>query len=290
MKVLGIRRGLKYSPNLVGNDAAIFTAVMDELRAEGHEVSTIREEEMLAQDYGAYDRVVTMARSMATLATLMDDLKEREDVQEKFFNSVRGAVVCMSKSLVALQMLMSDIPQPAFRIGQDKKIIFDSTNQKGKTGLRFPLWLKNSEGTATTSVDTLFCQTKKEYMEARKAYQEMGVSTWLVQDHVVGDLIKFYGVEGTGFFQWRYASKGHSKFGLEKINGPEAGYKFDAGQVQEYAEKLARALKVPFYGGDAVIDEEGNIWLIDFNDFPSFSSCRERAAKAIAERVVRGKR
>ena len=80
MKVLGIRRGLKYSPNLVGNDAAIFTAVMDELRAEGHEVSTIREEEMLAQDYGAYDRVVTMARSMATLSTLMDDLKEREDV------------------------------------------------------------------------------------------------------------------------------------------------------------------------------------------------------------------
>ena len=97
-------------------------------------------------------------------------------------------------------------------------------------------------------------------------------------------------MEGTGFFQWRYASKGHSKFGLEKINGPEAGYKFDAGQVQEYAEKLARALEVPIYGGDAVIDEEGNIWLIDFNDFPSFSSCRERAAKAIAERVVRGKR
>ena len=176
---------MKYSPNLAGNDAAIFTAVMDELRAEGHEVSTIREEEMLAQDYGAYDRVVTMARSMATLTTLMDDLKEKEDVQEKFFNSVRGAVVCMSKSLVALQMLMSDIPQPAFRIGQDKKIIFDATNQKGKTGLRFPLWLKNSEGTATMSVDTLFCQTKKEYMEARKAYQEMGVSTWLVQDHVV---------------------------------------------------------------------------------------------------------
>ena len=274
-----------FSPNMAGNDAAIFTAVVDELRAMGHKVNTIREEEMLAQDYGAYDRVVTMARSVTSLARLMDNLKEREDVQKKFSNSIRGAMVCMSKSLVALQMLMLEIPQPSFRIGIEKKIIYDQT-KRGEKGLTFPLWLKNSDGTAMTAVDTLFCQTKKEYAKARKAYQEVGVSTWLVQDHVVGDLIKFYGVEGTGFFQSRYASKGHSKFGLEKINGLEVGYKFDARRVQEYAEKLALALDVPIYGGDAVIDEEGNIWLIDFNDFPSFSSCRERAAKAIASRVV----
>ena len=287
MKILGIRRGLKFSPNLAGNDAAIFTTVMDELTAMGHEVSTIREEEMVGYDYTPYDRVVTMARNMSSIVRVMDALQDKEGMQEKFFNSLKGALVCMSKSLVALQMVMSEIPQPAFRIGQQKKIIFKTTNQEGDDGISYPLWLKNSDGSTTMSVDTLYCQTKKEYGEARKEFEQMGVDTWLVQEHKVGDLIKFYGVEGTGFFQWRYASKGHSKFGLEKINGTEKGYAFDAQQVQQYAEKLARALNVPIYGGDAVIDEEGNIWFIDFNDFPSFSSCREKGAKAIAKRIVK---
>ena len=47
-------------------------------------------------------------------------------------------------------------------------------------------------------------------------------------------------------------------------------------------------MQVPIYGGDAVIDEKGKIWFIDFNDFPSFSSCRDQAARAIAERVIQG--
>ena len=38
---------------------------------------------------------------------------------------------------------------------------------------------------------------------------------------------------------------------------------------------------------DVIIDEEGGFWFIDFNDFPSFSACREMAAKAIAKRIVR---
>ena len=70
MRILGISRGIDYSPNLVGDDAAIFTAVIDELRHLGHEVITIREEEMRKQDYSSFDRVMTMARNRATLTVI----------------------------------------------------------------------------------------------------------------------------------------------------------------------------------------------------------------------------
>ena len=49
---------------------------------------------------------------------------------------------------------------------------------------------------------------------------------------------------------------------------------------------MAQKLNVPIYGGDVIIDKEGNFWFIDFNDFPSFSICRDKAAKAIAQRIV----
>ena len=47
MKILGISRGTKYSPNLANSDAAIFSSVVKELQECGHEVETIHENEML---------------------------------------------------------------------------------------------------------------------------------------------------------------------------------------------------------------------------------------------------
>ena len=39
------------------------------------------------------------------------------------------------------------------------------------------------------------------------------------------------------------------------------------------------------YGGDAVVRRDGSFCMIDFNDWPSFSRCREEAALAIACRI-----
>ena len=35
------------------------------------------------------------------------------------------------------------------------------------------------------------------------------------------------------------------------------------------------------YGGDAIVTSDGDFYIIDFNDWPSFASCREAAAEAI---------
>ena len=282
MKILGIRRGTKYSPNLVGNDAAIFTAVVDELRAMGHEVASISENEMTGFDYTPYGRVFSMARDPFSLVML----EKETDVatQQKFINSIDGILSCTNKAAVATQMLEAGIPQPEFLIGEQRNLLFCSVEDKNNIAL--PLWLKNCDGSATVADDTVFCTSEKEFNRAFKQMEEREVNLWMVQEHKPGDLIKFYGVEGTDFFYWSYASQGHSKFGLEAVNGKERGFSFQSERIKLYADMLAKKLNVPIYGGDAVIDEEGKFWFIDFNDFPSFSSCREEAAEAIAKRIV----
>ncbi|MBO4216105.1 MAG: hypothetical protein J5888_07240 [Bacteroidaceae bacterium] len=282
MKILGIRRGTKYSPNLVGNDAAIFTAVVDELRAMGHEVASISENEMTGFDYTSYGRVFSMARDPFSLVMLEKETDMA--TQQKFINSINGILSCTNKAAVATQMLDAGIPQPEFLIGEQRNLLFCSVEDKNNIAL--PLWLKNCDGSATVADDTVFCTSEKEFNRAFKQMEEREVNLWMVQEHKSGDLIKFYGVEGTDFFYWSYASQGHSKFGLEAVNGKEKGYSFQSGRIKLYADMLAKKLNVPIYGGDAVIDEEGKFWFIDFNDFPSFSSCREEAAEAIAKRIV----
>lgn len=282
MKILCVGRGTKYSPNLAGSDAAILEAVAQTLQTQGHEVSTISEESMDEVDLVPFDCVLTMARDIARLALLKRNTDET--TQKKFINSIDGILTCTNKAAVATQMLEAGVPQPEFLVGEHHNLLYCSAEHK--EGIVAPLWLKNCEGSATIAEDTMFCCTKEELDKALARLESRGIGLWMAQEHQPGDLVKFYGVEGTPFFHWRYASQGHSKFGLEAINGKEQGYPFDAKRIKFYADLLARQLRVPIYGGDVIIDSEGNFWFIDFNDFPSFSTCRDEAAKAIAQRIT----
>lgn len=282
MKILGIGRGLRFSPNLAGSDEAIFTAVMGKLRGMGHDVDVMPETEMLHADYAQYEKVFTMARDVASLVLLEKDADVQ--TQRKFINSISGILTCSNKASMASHMLEAGIPQPEFLVGEGRNILFFST--ESRDDISVPLWLKNCEGCAVTADDTVFCPTHEDFRRAFSGMEERGVSIWMAQEHLKGDLIKFYSVEGTDFFHWSYASSGHSKFGLEAVNGKEQGFAFDAQRIKLYADMIAKRLNVPIYGGDAVVDENGDFFFIDFNDFPSFSCCREDAAEAIAKRIA----
>lgn len=282
MKILCVGRETKYSPNLSKNDADMLKTVGQKLQAQGHEVHTIGEEAMGKEDLMPYDCIVTMARNVARLAMLKHQMNDL--TQMKFINSIDGILTCTNKAAVAAQMLESGIPQPEFLVGEHRNLLYCSAERK--EDITAPLWLKNCEGSATVAEDIIFCRTKEELETALTQTEERGIGLWMAQQHQTGDLVKFYGVEGTPFFYWKYASQGHSKFGLEAVNGAEKGYAFDKQRIKWYADQLAKRLNVPIYGGDVIIDAEENFWFIDFNDFPSFSSCREAAAEAIARRIA----
>ena len=69
VKIAGVMRAGAYSPNHIGNDAAIFNLVAAELRKRGREVN-IYSEEQLATGKVAEKIIVNMCREMRSIAHL----------------------------------------------------------------------------------------------------------------------------------------------------------------------------------------------------------------------------
>ena len=77
-----------------------------------------------------------------------------------------------------------------------------------------------------------------------------------------------------------------SKFGLEAYNGAPHHYAFDHEALANEVFRLSRLTQVPVYGGDAIVDKEGQFYIIDFNDWPSFSAFRQTMALTIAIEIM----
>ncbi|MCD8265898.1 MAG: hypothetical protein LUC33_01960 [Prevotellaceae bacterium] len=265
MRVLGIMRGSRYSVNMAGLDAAIFQAAVEGLREKGITVDIILEDDMLSVELEGYDLVLSMARDITALSQFCASLP--------CLNSTEGILACSRKAHVAQVFEQAGIPQPPFSLKESPTV-------------RFPLWVKRGCGCPEEKSDTAYVTCEAELKAAIAMLRERGIEEWLLQEHVEGDLVKFYGVEGTSFFHWLYADGSHSKFGLERLNGKVRGYDFSPYALKTVADKAARTLGVQIYGGDCVVDEGGRLNLIDFNDWPSFYCCLEKAAEAIVERAT----
>ena len=148
--------------------------------------------------------------------------------------------------------------------------------------------MKRGDQSAETQEDVCYCANRAELELAKERFQQRGIVDFIVQAHVEGDLIKFYGVEGTDFFFSYYPTleQQFSKFGLEEINGKPKFFPFEVSALKQEADRAARLTGFVIYGGDCVISANGSFKIIDFNDWPSFSLCRELAARAIVERII----
>ena len=132
-----------------------------------------------------------------------------------------------------------------------------------------------------------YCAGKAELEQAKVAFHSRGIANMVVQAHIEGDLVKFYGVDGTGFFRCFYPTDdGITKFGNEQHNGTAHHYPFNREALEATANRISALADTPVYGGDAIVTAEGAFYIIDFNDWPSFSRCRDEAAKAIKAYVV----
>ena len=148
--------------------------------------------------------------------------------------------------------------------------------------------MKRGDASAQSKEDVRYCRDKQELEEVKKAFANKGIKDIVVQAHINGDLIKFYGIDGADFFKIYYpGDDGISKFGDELINGKPRHIYFECEELKNAAGQLARVVSTPIYGGDAIVNDDGDYFIIDFNDWPSFSRCREEAASAIANYVMK---
>lgn len=276
-KITGIQRHTLYSPNHVGNDAAIFSAVINNLTKLGHEVKILNEHEFVSKS--TEDRYVfNMVRSAAAL----ERLKELEDRGVIAVNSATGIDNCTRERMTTI-LLSKGVPHPKSHICNVTDDIPSDMSQHFE-----PSWVKRADFHAIHKEDVTYVRNLQELRDVMSEYALRGIGRVVINEHLRGDLIKFYGVNGTDFFYWFYPYEvNHSKFGLEKINGAPKGIHFSVDELKSICNKAAAALNVDVYGGDAIVSNDGQMKIIDFNDWPSFAPCREQAASAIASAILR---
>ena len=145
-----------------------------------------------------------------------------------------------------------------------------------------PVWVKRPDVHNTQDGDVVFADTKDGVQEALHALARRGILRAVIQPHVEGDLVKFYGV-GTGAGPAGGPPWFRSFYHREQR---VAGHPFDTAQLARTVRRAALALGLDVYGGDAIVTPAGEIVLLDVNAWPSFALYREEAAQRIAAHVA----
>ena len=277
IKIAGVMRAGAYSPNHIGNDAAIFNATAEQLRKRGCEVNVYNEESFRQADIKE-DVILNMCREMKSI----EKLQHLEEEGKLVINSGFGIENCTRERMTRI-LVGNHIPYPESLIVNTNESV---TGALAKAGFG-SCWIKRGDFHAMHKEDVSYVRHPEEAQEVLQEYFLRGIKRAVINRHLVGDLIKFYGVQGTPFFFWFYPfDLGHSKYGHEAINGKSQGLEFDKEKLRAICQNASEVLDVKVYGGDCIISPEGDIRIIDFNDWPSFAPCRQEAAPHIAKCIL----
>jgi hypothetical protein len=261
----GILREAVYSPGKVEADRAILEETARELEARGASVRVLEPERMAAAARGS-DLVFAMCQGPAALR----GLRRLERTGIPLVHGAAAIEACHRRRLLPL-LARAGVPRPEARLvacSRPGRAALAWVEARGAAGV----WVKRGDVHATQAGDVLRAEGATEVECALAALAARGVRRAVLEAHVAGPTIKFYGVVGTGFFR---AFEGD---GADPRSAPEAW--------AELGEAGARALGLAVYGGDLVLDTAGRPWLVDVNDWPSFSRCRRDAAAAIAQYLL----
>lgn len=258
--ILGIYRERIFSPGKVQEDAAILGGTLMELTRMGYETRSVQAEALESVNSWT-PWVLTMAQSDRCLRVL--EGWRRHGV--RVFNATTAVRNCYREPLIRL-LTQNGIPMPRSRIspleGVEDCVSFGPTSC---------YWLKRGDVHALNPADVVKVASGEELTESLRHFYDQRVRKVLIQEHVEGRSIKFYGVGGGDYF-WAFTSSGQ-----EVTSAVEA--------LSSLSRRSAEAIGLEIYGGDAILTAEGNFVLVDLNDWPSFSRCRESAARAIARYV-----
>ena len=261
-KLTGISRQADYSPNHVENDSLIIRSTAEELKKLGVEVSIYGEREVLNSSFNEQ-----LIFSMVQGPESIEKLLEIENNGAFILNSPKSVINCYRTNMVTL-LPENGIPFP-------KSIIIkipceDETKLPTFNSSKF--WVKRGGVHAIHREDVTLLYSEAERDNVLKEFYRRGIKKAILQEHLEGDVIKFYAVQNSSFFNWYYLN---GKYHTE----------FDNITLQNLASNSAEILGLSIYGGDAIISPEGNISIIDMNDWPSFAPVRDEASKHIAKLI-----
>ena len=262
----GITRERPHSPGRVDDDAAIMRAVAAALGDHGLAVRLLPAEAAADAFAAPGAGIFAMCEQDAILTRLQQLVDSGVPVVNRpaaIRNTYRVATIA--------RFARSGVPSP------------DSRAVSTLVPLAMPapeVWVKRADFHATEASDVVFAGSPDAWQDTLAAFGRRGMAEVVVQRHVPGDLIKFYGVVGCDgaapWFHWFYHK-----------DQPLAGHAFATSRLHDAAFRAAAALEVEVFGGDAIVGADGMPLIIDLNAWPSFAVCRAEAAAAIARYLAR---
>ena len=260
----GIFRERAHSPGREFDDAEILRLTGKHLDAMRFHVSLKTTDEMPARVSGPPPAMFMMCEQ----TRILEELQRWEQRGACIVNSPVSVLNTYRERMVLL-LEQARVSSPASRIIPTNAPRITSSN---------PAWVKRGDVHSTQEGDVSFAASGVEAEQALWRLALRGVQSAVVQDHIAGDLLKFYGIgrpdlkpkEGT-WFRWFYHKD-------QRV----AGHSFDPIMLADLVHRAAAALGLEIYGGDAIVSDGGAITLIDLNAWPSFALYRDEAAKHIA--------
>ena len=188
--LLGIYREPIFSPGKIRQDAAILDSALMELSHLGYQTTAIRADDI-------DDRIPTpdLVLSMAQSDRVLNHLERWHKTGIRILNSVGSVRNCYRKSLIRL-LGDTDIPMPPGRI-----LSLDAVKRTISCGLTVCCWMKRGDVHAIGPKDVVRIATKQEWIKALDHFCEQKMSTVLVQEHVEGQTVKFYGIGAGSYFR-----------------------------------------------------------------------------------------
>ncbi|MGA9364947.1 MAG: hypothetical protein WBW16_11345 [Bacteroidota bacterium] len=261
-QLTGIRRNTSFSPNHVETDLAILRLTADEIEKRGFSVSLVEESDLEGMNIES-PVIFNMCQGPAAIL----QLQKIEEKGKLIINSPRSILNCYRYNMIQL-LPRAGVKFPAsFLVSTNDPKIPDEVDA-------FPgTWVKRGDVHAVTKGDVILAYTREEILAILHHQQKRGIEQAVLQEHIEGDVIKFYAVLNNAFFEWYY----HNKYGLNPVNVDE---------LRRLADLSAKTMELDVYGGDAIAGPNGNLTIIDINDWPSFAAFRERASTHIAEAII----
>jgi len=260
----GILRESAHSPGRQFDDAEILRLTAKHLEARGMGVSLRGPDEVNGMGERAPAFIFSMCERLGILRRL-----RRYEMAGVLQVNAPSAVLETYRVRMVSRFQRAGIPFPGSTI---------VTTASADLHVSEPVWVKRADVHCIQEGDVVFASRPGAAQEALRQLADRGIPRAVIQEHVRGDLIKFYGVGDPGrlrghrpWFRWFYHR-----------DQDVAGHPFDPNLLATVAQRAAAALGLEVYGGDAIAREGGGLVVIDLNAWPSFALYREEASVHIA--------
>lgn len=264
-----------FSPGMVEHDAAILRASAAELSRRHDVECTVLTVSELATLPVRPELVLTMAEGDDSLAIL-----ERIEAEGTLVvNSSAGIRATRRQALLALARPQGPLVEGALVETDDGDCIPREILAGGSA------WVKRADYHALGPGDVT--RVDSAHVKATlRAMRDRGIKRAVVQPHLAGHVVKFYGVaDGAGRTTFG-ATDRQPFFRAFPMEGAPRLSARELQQLEARAFQAARAAGISVFGGDAVLSAGQAPILIDLNAWPSFWRCLADASIAIADHAA----